>query len=299
MQVAVGSMLYLWPRDHMEEFYRRVAESRADIVYLGESVCEKRCLSTFEDYYRWAMVLREAGKQVVLSTLTLLESSFALKDVERYCLNGDFLVEANDMAAVQILVEHKLPFVIGSAINCYNAHSLEKLRKLGAVRWVMPVELSRHWLEQIKSEQSNLGLPSIETEVLSYGYLPLAHSGRCFTTRYLNRAKDKCQLVCQQYPEGIKVRSQEGQEIFNLNGIQTQSGTVYNLHSDRASMAGLVDICRLSAHSNQCLDWIEAFKSGASPSQPPESQCNGYWHNIAGMDYRSRDSANGDYRSWE
>jgi collagenase-like PrtC family protease len=282
-------MLYLWPKERMEEFYRRVAESRADIVYLGESVCEKRCLSSFEDYYRWAMALREAGKQVVLSTLTLLESSFALKDVKRYCLNGEFLVEANDMAAIQILSEEHLPFVIGSAINCYNAHALEKLRKLGAVRWNMPVELSRHWLEQIKEEQSNLDLPSIETEVFSYGYIPLAHSGRCFTTRHLNRPKDKCQLVCQEYPQGIKVHSQEGQEIFNLNGIQTQSGTVYNLHSDRKSMAGLVDICRLSAHSNQCLEWIDRFKQGDSAPCAADSGCNGYWHNIAGMDYRYRE----------
>lgn len=285
MQLSVGPMLYLWPVSEMENFYQSIADSQADIVYLGETVCEKRCLSTWNDYYRWGMLLREAGKQVVLSGLTLLESSNALNEVKRYCLNGEFLVEANDMAAIQILRQNSLPFVIGPTINCYNARTLEKLRKSGAVRWVMPVELSRHWLQQIKSEQTDLGLPCIETEVFSYGYIPLAHSGRCFTTRHLNRPRDKCQLVCQQYPQGIRVHSQEGREIFNLNGIQTQSGTVYNLHADRDSMLGLVDICRISAHSPQCLDWIDRFKRPDQPSPLKVSGCNGYWHNIAGMDY--------------
>jgi collagenase-like PrtC family protease len=42
------------------------------------------------------------------------------------------------------------------------------------------------------------------------------------------------------------VLSQENQQVFVLNGIQTMSGYVYNLGNELASMQGLVDMVRLS-----------------------------------------------------
>jgi collagenase-like PrtC family protease len=42
------------------------------------------------------------------------------------------------------------------------------------------------------------------------------------------------------------VLSQENQQVFVLNGIQTMSGYVYNLGNELASMHGLVDMVRLS-----------------------------------------------------
>ncbi len=53
----------------------------------------------------------------------------------------------------------------------------------------------------------------------------LAYSARCFTARSENRAKDDCETCCQKkYPQGRQVLSQENQQVFVLNGIQTQSG---------------------------------------------------------------------------
>lgn len=282
-KLAVGPMLYLWDRPKMAEFYQAVAQSSADIVYLGESVCGKRRLSKLSDYRQWAQLLHEAGKQVVLSTLALIEAPSELQELKRYIDNGDFIVEANDIAAVQLCNEQRLPFVIGPAINIYNARSLQRLQQLGAVRWVMPVELSRDWLVALRQEMQQLAMPAIETELFSYGYLPLAYSARCFTARHLNRQKDQCELVCQDYPDGIRVASQEGQSVFTLNGIQTQSGQVYNLQPDVPSMAGLIDICRISAHSLDCLAWLPHFKQHQARADARQGSCNGYWHRIAGM----------------
>ena len=120
MQFSLGPILYYWPKQKMLEFYQQAAESAVDIVYLGEAVCHKRREFTFNDYMQTAHLLREAGKQVCLSTMTLLEAPSELRELQRYCDNGDFLIEANDVGAISLLNECKLPFIVGSAIRIYN-----------------------------------------------------------------------------------------------------------------------------------------------------------------------------------
>ena len=85
---------------------------------------------------------KNSNKQIVLSTMTLLESPAEIQTLRRLCANGELLVEANDLSAVQLMHEQKLPFVAGPAINCYNMATLKVLLKQGMSRSVMPVELS-------------------------------------------------------------------------------------------------------------------------------------------------------------
>ncbi|WP_205684982.1 U32 family peptidase, partial [Poseidonibacter lekithochrous] len=81
-----------------------------------------------------------------------------------------------------------------------------------------------------------------EIEVFAYGHLPLAYSARCFTARAENLPKDECETCCQHYPQGRRVLSQEQQQVFVLNGIQTLSGNCYNLGNHLHEMQGLVDV---------------------------------------------------------
>ena len=288
MKYSLGPLLYYWPKERVVKFYRQVAESPVDIVYLGETVCAKRRELRLKDYLALAAMLREAGKEVILSTMALLETPSDLVLLNRYCLESGFTIEANDMAAVQALAGQNKPFVVGPAINVYNAQTLLLLKKLGMQRWVMPVELSRDWLEKLLCQAKALGHERpVEVEVFSYGYLPLAYSARCFAARSENRSKDDCQLCCIKYPQGRPVQSQDKQQLFVINGIQTQSGYCYNLINDVAGMKGLVDVVRISAHSEDCLAEFERFRQAEAGQLPPQkladNACNGYWHNIEGM----------------
>ncbi|MCH8531510.1 MAG: U32 family peptidase [Saccharospirillum sp.] len=291
MKLTVGPVAYYWPRAEMNAFYRDIADSEVDRVYLGETVCSKRSELNAADYLTLAQEFREAGKEVVLSTLTLLEAPGELKALRRFCEQREFLVEANDMAAVQFLSEQRLPFVVGSAINCYNPSTFVQLVNLGMVGWNIPVELSRDWLAALLADPvARAKRKETWVEVLGFGYLPLAYSARCFTARSVDRSKDDCRLVCLNYPGGRKVRSQDGSEVFTLNGIQTQSGQRYNLINDLAGMHGLVDAIRLCPEPDQTLNWITAFHDAlnASPSETqyrrlPETDVNGYWHKLEGM----------------
>lgn len=291
MKLTVGPVAYYWPRAEMNAFYRDIADSKVDRVYLGETVCSKRSELTAADYVALAQELREAGKEVVLSTLTLLEAPGELKALRRLCEQREFLVEANDMAAVQFLSEQRLPFVVGSAINCYNPSTFVQLVELGMIGWNMPVELSRDWLTALLADpMANVKRKDVWVEVFGFGYLPLAYSARCFTARSVNRSKDDCRLVCLNYPGGRKANSQDGTEVFTLNGIQTQSGQRYNLIDDLAGMSGMVDAVRLSPVPDQTLDWIAAFhealftqRGETQQCRLPEADVNGYWHKIEGM----------------
>lgn len=289
MKLSIGNILFYWPKQQVLDFYDKVAQSEADIVYLGESVCSKRRELRLGDWLEIARMLTQQGKEVVLSSLALLEAKSELAMLSKVCNNGECTVEANDFGAVQLLREQGLPFVAGNALNLYNQYDLDLMQRYGMTRWVAPVELSRDWLlnirEQYQQQNTFNGTPNFETEVFGYGHLPLAYAARCFTARSEDRPKDECQLCCLNYPQGRTVNSQEGDPLFVLNGIQTLSGKAQNLINDLPNMHSLVDVVRISPSSTDSLGWLTLFKKNQQGDAPISLQgyCNGYWHKIEGM----------------
>ncbi|MGL4920230.1 MAG: U32 family peptidase, partial [Plesiomonas shigelloides] len=121
MKYALGPVLYFWPKAQMEAFYQAASQSDADIIYLGETVCSKRRELKFADWLELARMLSATGKEVVLSTMALLEAPSEITQLRRLVDNGEFRIEANDLAGVTLAAERQLPFVAGPALNCYNA----------------------------------------------------------------------------------------------------------------------------------------------------------------------------------
>jgi len=103
MKLSIGPITYFWEREQVLNFYQQAADCAAEIIYLGEVICSKRRLIKPEDWLAIANELRQSGKQVVLSSLTLLEAASEMSSLKKLCNNMDFLVEANDISAVQLL----------------------------------------------------------------------------------------------------------------------------------------------------------------------------------------------------
>ena len=288
MRLSLGPVLYYWSREDLFEFYEAAAEMPVDIIYLGETVCSKRRSLKIDDWLALAQKLsRDSGKQIVLSTLCLLEAESELKALRRICDNGDLLVEANDMAAVQILSRNGLPFITGPTVNIYNSETLEVLAKAGLKRWVVPLELSRETLKSLL-----ISLPQeIESEIFAYGRMPLTLSARCFTARSHNLPKDDCQYKCIDYPDGRLMSTQDGEPFLVLNGIQTVSALTCNLLEEIRELDKLgVNILRISPQYHHTSRIAQAFRQvlegGAQSDLSPFSPlgfCNGYWHASAGM----------------
>ena len=295
-KLSLGPVPYFWSRDTLLEFYDRIALTPVDIVYLGETVCSKRRPLKSREWLELAADLRAAGKEAVLSSLTLLEAGSELASLKRLCREQDYLIEANDMAAVQLLAGDK-PFVTGPSVNIYNAHTLSVLAGLGLQRWVLPVELSRDTL----ADMQMLRPTGVATEVFVFGRLPLAWSARCFTARAHNLPKDDCQFRCLDYPDGLLLSTREDESFLVLNGIQTQSAHTLNLISELDDLAQLgVDVLRISPQSLHTETAIRIFYDclqGTRSTHEAETElaglmpvgpCNGYWHGGAGMDSRQQ-----------
>jgi len=293
-RLSLGPIAYYWPKDQVNDFYAMVADAPVDIVYLGETICSKRTQVRHEDWLEIAERLTAAGKEVVLSTLALLEAESELMRLRAICKQDRWLVEANDMGAVSLMQGR--PFAVGHSVNVYNDRTLALLARQGCKRWVLPVELTAETLADMQRQRPD----GVETEVLAYGRLPLAYSARCFTARARNLPKDDCRTVCIDFPDGLVVSTQDDNRFLALNGIQTQSALTMNLLPELARLRALgVDILRISPQANDTEQVIQLFHRAltgeidtAEASDQlarlmPTGPCDGYWHGGAGMEQRA------------
>ena len=290
INLSLGPLLYYWSREDTLAFYDEAASWQVSRIYLGETVCSRRHLLRLTDWLELAEKLAAAGKEVVLSSQTLIESESDLKTLRRIASDGRFLIEANEWGAVRLLAEAGAAFVAGPTLNVYNPETLDVLAGLGATRWLPPVEMSR---DTLASLLEHTPAAEMETEVFAYGKLPLAYSARCFTARHYNLPKDDCQFRCLDHPDGLSLSTREGEAFLTLNGIQTQSAGVYNLINELPALRELgVATLRLSPQSHHMGRVVDAFHAALAGKNPtdlarlmPGLPVDGYWRGRPGLEY--------------
>ena len=289
--LGVGPVLYYWPRSTLIEFYARVAESAAQTVTLGELVCSRRHEMKPEDWLALARDLASAGKEVVFATQALIESEAELRAMRRIAEQDEFLVEANDAAALHRLAGRA--FVVGPHINVYSGAALDELAAIGAKRWVPPMELPVDAIAAATSSRN------VDAEVFAFGRLPLAMSARCFTARHYGLNRDECEFRCVEHPDGLLLKTQEGEPFLALNGLQTQSAGVQCLIGWRSALVDAgVRRLRLSPTAQRFEDVIDVFhrvfNAGADPVAGieelatlglPGAPVDGYAHRHAGREW--------------
>lgn len=285
MKLSLGPNFFYWPREATIAFYQEMAESAVDVIHVGEVVCSKRREMSPRDWLALAQDLKSSGKEIILSSLTLLEAASELGAMKRLCENTEFVIEANDMGAVHLLSKAGRPFHTGPSVNIYNTETLQLLADLGLRRWVLPVELGVAALSDLAPK-----VPAgVETEIFAFGRLPLAYSARCFTARANNVPKDRCDFRCLDYPDGQLLRTQEDQPFLTVNGIQTLSALTHSLAGELGELdRSKVDVLRLSPQSEHMLDIIEVFDGLRQENQNVDplkleqwmevGPCSGYWH---------------------
>ena len=286
MRLSLGPPQYFWPRERTIAFYREVETWPVDVVYVGETVCSKRRELRTSDWFDVADRLAASGKQVVLSSLALIEAESEVSVLRRQVAFGKYWIEANDVSAVQLCRENGLPFVAGPSLNVYNHEALALLVEDGLRRWVPCVEQGRTLIADVVDGMQAAGHAMPELELLAWGRPPLAWSARCFTARALDLPKDQCGFRCIDYPDGMALVTREGQQLLRITGVQVQGEHVVDLSPEmpelRALGVGLLriqpqaeDMERILAHFQQAL--------ASTPALPGLGRRSGYWHGVPGM----------------
>ena len=286
MKLSLAPLQYFWPRDQTLAFYRQMATTQVDIIYLGETVCSKRRELRTRDWLALARELAEAGKEVVLSSLALIEAESELGVLNRLVENGDAWIEANDLSAVQACRERGVPFVAGPSLNIYNHRALAMLIEDGLRRWVPGVEQGHALIGELRAAllADGVAMPELEVQVL--GRPVLAYSARCFTARALDVAKDDCGFRCIEHIDGLPLETREGAPFLRINGIQVQGDEIADLGPEMPKLRELgVDVLRIAPRHEGTEAAILHFDQACHAQAAPRSIAarSGYWHGEAGM----------------
>lgn len=285
MRLSLGPLQYFWPREQTLAFYRASTDWPVDVVHLGETVCSKRRELRARDWLALADELAAAGKEVVLSSLALVEAESEISALQTLLDNGRFAIEANDISAVQLCRERGLRFVGGPTLNVYNHRTLAMLVEDGMFRWVPGVEQGEALLRELLDAARAADTPLPELEVLAWGRLPLAYSARCFTARAHDLPKDDCRFRCIENPDGLPLATREGDAFLRINGVQVQGDEVTDLGPELPTLRELgVGMLRLSPQVQDMqavvVHFDQARRSDATPQRL--GAVNGYWQGHPG-----------------
>jgi collagenase-like PrtC family protease len=288
-KLTLGPVLFNWQPERMRDFYFRIAdEASVDSVCVGEVVCSKRTPFFAPFLPEVVERLTTAGKEVVLSSLALIMTERELDGARELAGMEDVMVEANDVSVAAMLAGRR--FAIGPVVNVYNEGTLAYLESLGAVRVCLPPELSAAVMGRLAAGAK------AELEVQAFGRLPLAISARCYAARARNLAKDGCQYVCADDPDGMAVETLDEDPFLAVNGTQTMSYHYMDLSAelDRLRAAGIarfrlspqdVDMVAVAALYRAALDGrMDGARVGAKLAElcPNAEFANGYVHGRPG-----------------
>lgn len=295
MDLTVAPNPFFWSADAVRSFYATLSDAPVARVVLGELVCSKR-LPFWQDEIPQAVdSLQAGGKQVALTSLALITLRRERK------LTADLLglglpVEVNDLSALHHIPQG-VPFWVGPLVNVYNEGTLRWLARRGATRICLPPELPMASVAVLAEVAQAEG---VALEVWGHGRLPLAISGRCYHARLHERAKDSCQFVCEQDPDGRDVDTLEGQRFLTVNGVQTLSQS-YACMADHAvalrdmgisalrlqpQSAGFDALCADYAHLLAGELSAQALVENLGAAHPDMQLCDGFGRDSAGATWR-------------
>lgn len=290
VSLTLGPLMFNWTPERWRDFYARIAdEAPVERVCIGEVVCSKRQPFVADLFGAAVERLQRAGKSVLVSSLALPTLARERRQVAELLTIPGVMVEMNDLSALPQIAGH--PFAVSPLINVYNEGTLEVLRSCGATLVCLPPEMPLTAIAALAALVDGVTL-----EAWAFGRVPLAISARCYHARVHGFAKDSCQFVCGEDPDGFSVDTLDGERFLAVNGVQTMSHTYADLTADLpALIAAGVTSLRLSPHSCDMVTVATIFRDTAdgrcAPAEArrrlsdalPEAQfSNGFLHGAPG-----------------
>ncbi len=257
-EVTLGPVLFNWKPERWRDFYFRIADEAAvSTVTLGEAICSKRAPLFDEHFDAVVERLEAAGKTVAMATLAEVFLPADRKLVADITAQDRHMVEVNDASALYHLGGR--PHAIGPFMNVYNERTAAMLARGGARNIALPVEMPARAIRALVQATRDLG---VTYEVTVFGRMPLALSARCYHARAHGRTRNTCRYVCDNDPDGMTLRTLEGQPFLAVNGVQTLSYECLNLAGEIAELGAMgVSRFRLSPQDTDMVAVASVFRN--------------------------------------
>lgn len=295
INIAIGPAPFNWGRKRLLDFYcREIAGTDVESVYIGNTICHKRNVLDRDDFSTICDALKAKGIKVYYSTLALCTTSEEFDYVKGIAHLFDGL-EINMLGFLNLLNQDEFKdteIILGPYLNIYNWKSASFLKKFNPQRLVAPFEIS---LENVADIAEKAHIP---VEVTAWGNLSTALSWRCYTARAVDRSRENCNKVCFEYPEGMLLKTVEGEDIFRIDGLQVQSAKTHCMveHLQELAMSGIstIRIYPQMGHTKEIVDILaqalegrQNAKSSLKQLMPyaPSGVCNGWSWGKAGWEY--------------
>ncbi len=269
MELTLGPVLFNWKKEELLGFYQAIAESPVDTVYMGEVVCTKRRSLAVRDIEDIAATLSKRGKRVILSTPAIVAGKEELRYIEAI-LGLPYPVEANDMSVVNMAEGGHKEVVGGPHLEVYNHVAVEFLMAQGIRRIAFPVELPAETIKYMIERTGIFG------EIVAHGRLPLAFSWRCYTLRAQGLKRKHCQNQCSQWPDGMDIRTLDGERVFNMNGTSILSAKPLALAGLMEETMGVgIKALRIYPHHSHTPGTIEIYREAIDGNISTEEAMEG------------------------
>ncbi len=295
INIAIGPAPYNWGKPQLLDFYcRELADTNVQAVYIGNTICHKRNILSRDDLRKIVAALNNRGIKVYYSSLALSTTSEEFNYVKDVAPLFDGL-EVNMLGFFNMLKHDEfqnLEIILGPYLNLYNWRSAAYLKKFKPKRLVAPFEISLENAADI-AEKSQIPI-----ELTAWGNLSTALSWRCYTARAVNRSRENCDNICFKYPEGMLLKTVEGEDLFRIDGLQVQSAKTHCLveHLDKLKENGVstVRIYPQLGHTAEIVDTLAQVLEGKQDAKAsleylapyaPSGFCNGWLWGKAGWEY--------------
>jgi len=296
-QIAIGPAPYSWGRDKLLKFYtEEVVGLNVDYVYVGDNVCFKRNILSLQDLEKITSALKSSGKKVYFSTLALLTKDEEFEFVASAYPLFDGM-EANMIGFLNLLKRPELKelnkeLILGPYLNLYNWKSADFLKKYNPARMVSSFEIP---LESIQDISEKTKIP---VELTVWGEVSTALSWRCYTARAVEKDRKNCGCACLDFPQGMLLKSIEGEDLFKIDGLQVLSSSVscFIEHLGKIDQAD-IKCLRILPDLNHTKDIVDTFREVADNNADageglenlkqfaPHGFCNGWLFGKPGWEY--------------
>lgn len=273
MSVSLAPIRYSWSAQQLTRFYQAAKEWPVDIVYLGETLCAKRRVLSWDDWFAIGRDLVAAGKEVVISSNSLQDSSMSIAEMQHLCNDNDFVLEVADSGYLQLLQMRHKPHIVGHTINVGTQAKLERFAEQGMLRWVMPREdNSADLIQNLRLAKAYQRPRQYQIEATVHGLFPLNASVICSRDLSFVPKRD-CSVDCdvgtltriyrdQQVVDDASFDLRDdipriaawGSDVFRVVATREDMGDILTCVSQRVAAAQKMDLDKCMEQEWQSID---------------------------------------------